>query len=266
MKINKLRGGRAIFPGVMGILVVLTLTMPLVQGAVETRNLLVNGNFEERGNPPPGWTIKTSAGTSYAMSSKALNGKEALKISLPVPGQVHLTSNPVPVSGGDNYLLTFWYRAAGMSTKGNAYDGAGSYFRIIWQDATGKPIRRDGVALPYGAVADYRPATFTAVAPPQARAVRVVGNFYLTPKYKGPATVIYVDDVRLMKLAPLSIPAGAKKWEYLYRKHGSGLKIVKDKDAAEGQAVLATLGQVKNYVGLTWGQYTRDRLCLDKQL
>ncbi len=71
--------------------------------------------------------------------------------------------------------------------------------------------------------------------------------------------MIYVDDIRLMKLSKLSIPAGAKQWEYLDRKHGSGLQIVKDKDAAEGKAVLAEPGKVKKYVGLTWGQYTREQ-------
>jgi hypothetical protein len=146
-----------------------------------------------------------------------------------------------------------------MSTKGNAADGAASDFYLIWQDATGKQIGRGPCYLPYGAVADYRPATFTAQAPSAAREVRVVGIFRVTPRYKGPETVIYVDDVRLMKLSRFSIPAGAKKWEYLYRKQGSGLKIVKDKDAAEGKAVLAALGRAKKYVGLTWGEYTKEQ-------
>ncbi|MBU4285682.1 MAG: hypothetical protein KKD76_02130, partial [Verrucomicrobia bacterium] len=77
--------------------------------------------------------------------------------------------------------------------------------------------------------------------------------------YKGPPAAIYVDNVRLMKLSGLSVPTDARKWEYPRRMEVGGVKIVEDKDAAEGKAALAEFGKVKDGTPLIFGPYTREQ-------
>ncbi|MCL5674925.1 MAG: hypothetical protein M1501_04195 [Candidatus Omnitrophica bacterium] len=240
---------------------VLFISFSFVHADVLTQNLLQNGDFGKAGIPLPGWSINLSPGESYKLTSDVVIGKKALEIDLPVAGNADVISAPSPVSGGASYLLIFWYHANGMSTKGWTYQGCNSYCSIIWQDAGGKEIKNTNavVGLPYGSVKYYQPATFTTTAPERAVKVIVSFNIGVGKEYKGPPTSIFIDDIRLMKLTKVSIPVKPEKWVYLHRNLSAGLKMVEDKNAEHGQAIMAAPGVTPKYTGLTWGQYTKDQ-------
>ena len=225
---------------------------------VITQNLIQNGDFVKTGIPLPGWTINLSYGERYKLTSDSVM-KKALEITMPVAGSATVISSPGSVSGGAFYLLTFWYHANGMSTKGETYQGCNAYVSIIWKNKTGKEIKNTGFGLPYGPIKDYQPATFTAAAPEGAVKVVITFNLEIGEQYKGPTTSIFIDDVRLMKLTKISIPVKAKKWIYLQRELTAGLKIVKDKDAEQKRAIISIPDVTPQYTTLTGGRFTNDQ-------
>jgi len=254
---NIIRRWGSVLGRALGVAVILALTAPVLQAAVETKNLFQNGDFEEAGTPPPGWIIKAPAGTSYEFSSKTISGKQALKLTAPVPGSIEVSSEPVPVSGGEDYLFTCWFQSEGQTNREEGYQ---SGLGLVWLDESGRyAVRRDSTSPGYGLQTDYLPITWTATAPPNAYKVQVSGGLTVSKDYKGPTAVIYLDDVRLMKLSRPSIPADARKWEYPGRMENGGVKIVEDKDAAGGKAAFAELGKVKNGIPLIFGPYTREQ-------
>ncbi|MHB9025555.1 MAG: carbohydrate binding domain-containing protein [Armatimonadota bacterium] len=226
---------------------------------VDPRNLMRNGDFEEAGTPIPGWTPTVAAGVSYETTPTAITGKQALKVTLPTPGRASILSDPCTVTAGEEYLLTFWYRADGMSTKGGAWDGCASTLHLVWLDAAGKTLKQSLFAQPYGPVAEYSMATFKAAAPPTAVQVRCRIDAFTTKEYTGPPTILYYDQIRLAKLARVVMPAAPQQWSYLHHRYYAGMQQVADPDASQGQAVLAEVGKARKYAGLTWGQYTGDQ-------
>ena len=244
----------------LSLLVLLTMarSTPGAAGPVDTHNLIRNGDFEARGRFP-GWTPQARTQAIYAPTLDALTGRRALRIAVPTPGDGVVTSDPFPVSAGSDYLLTFWYRAEGMSTKGSTFDGCSAGMNVLWDDASGKQVGAHLCALPYGAVPDYRVATRRLTAAAGAARARVQMYASVRKAYKGPPTVVFIDQVRLTKIAEARVHADAQRWEYLHRRSGSGLQIVPDKDAVKGEAVLAAVGKANKNAGLTWGQYTSDQ-------
>ena len=243
----------AVLVGLLG-----ALSLPAAAGPVDTHNLIRNGDFEEPGELPA-WTPQAGTQATYSTTSNALTGRRALKIAVPTPGNGVITSAPCRVSSGSDYLLTFWYRAEGMSTKGRAYEGCSADMYILWEDGTGKQVGRDLCSLLYGPVPDYRAATYTMGAPAGAAQARLQMCASVGREYKGPPTAVFVDQVRLMKIARTTPAAHPQRWEYLNRKRGSGLQIVPDKDAVKSEAVLAAVGRADKNAGLTWGQYTPEQ-------
>ena len=238
------------------IAVLLAIPVPAAHAAEGTKNLVRNGDFEQPGVPPPGWRVNASKGETCDLVSDAMTGRNALRISLPVTGHVTVMSDPCAVTAGDHYLLTFWYRADGMSTKGSHYDGCYANAYILWQDASGKSVASSLASLPYGPVKDYRAATFTAAAPPGADRAVLRYAAAVGKDYRGPATVLFLDQVRLMKLPKVSIPDDAQKWEYVPRRVRAGLQAAHDKHAAQGQAIVARVGTTRKGVPLTYGPDT----------
>ncbi|HEY3397596.1 MAG TPA: hypothetical protein VGM19_08060 [Armatimonadota bacterium] len=244
------------------ILTLLALLCGLPVGAnspVDTHNLLRNGDFEEGGAPPPGWTPASGSGAAYQTTPQAFTGLRALQVSFPQPSNASLLSDPAPVEAGQYYLLTFWYRAEGMSTKGGTYDGCTSVVYLLWSDASGKQIGQSGYSLPYGPVADFTPGTYLASAPPGATTVRCRLDSSVSADYHGPATAIYYDVIRLVKVAPAVTPPSPRRWTYTSRQPGSGVELVDDPEALQGKAALAQAGKVAKWVALTWGEYTPDQ-------
>ncbi|MBI4025891.1 MAG: hypothetical protein HY360_12975 [Verrucomicrobia bacterium] len=250
---------KTLFAGTIAVAVLLVFRASWMCAAVETRNLICNGDFEEAGASPPGWETEASEGESFSLVTDALTGNRALKISMPVVGNATVTSQPFAVTAGEDYLLTFWYRADGMSAKGGNYDGCAAGCWIVWQDPEEKELGRTLSNLPYGPVPDYRASTFTATAPEGAASAFLKYGVNVGQDYKGPATSLFIDQVRWMKLSKGSIPADAPKWEYLSRMLCSGLKFVADREAAQGQAIVAEVGKANKNSLLTWGQYTSEQ-------
>ncbi len=242
------------------LLLVLAGLFPAWAGTpVDPHNLLPNGDFEQAGLPPAQWWPSAAPGVDYTLTDDALCGKQALKLTFAQAGNASIHSDPAPVVGGQDYLLTFWYRADGMSAKGSQYDGCAAVAYLQWLDDAGKPLKNSQFGLPYGAVADYRCATCVMPAPAGATKAVFRLDVGVGKVYHGPQTSVYLDGVRLAKLAPPVMPATPKRWTYLNRQDGSGLRIVPDPDAEKGVAAFAEVGKVKNYVGLTWGQYTSEQ-------
>lgn len=226
---------------------------------VDPHNLLPNGDFEEAGIPPAHWRPTAAAGVDYTLTDDALCGTQALKIACAQAGGASIQSDPAPVAGGTDYLLTFWYRADGMSTKGWQYDGCSAVTIVQWLDNAGNTLKNTKLGLPYGAEAVYRNATCVIPAPAGAAKALFRLDVGIGKEYRGPPTVVYLDGVRLAKLAPPVMPASPKRWTYLNRKDGNDLRIVPDPDAEGGVASFAEAGKVKDNVLLTWGQYTSDQ-------
>jgi len=225
-------------------------------GPVRTRNLIPNGDFENRGK----WKAQPGTSATYKATSNALTGRQALKIAVPTPGDGIILSAPCHVLGGNEYLLTFWYRAEGMSTKGRSFDGCSAGVNILWLGVSGKQLGQELCSLPYGPVPDYRAVTYRTTAPARAVRARVRIDAIVREQYKGPPTAVFVDQVRLMMLAETAPPdPDARRWQYLSRRSGSGLQLVPDADAAKGEAVLAVVGKATRNIGLTWGQYTSEQ-------
>ena len=223
--------------------------------AVETANLLRNGDFEEAGTPPPGWRYQPGAGESCELTADCLTGKQGLRMSLPVAGTASVTSEPAAVTGGQDYLLTFWYHAQGMSAKPNrSYDGCDAGCNVFWQDAAGKQIGSDLSGLPYGPVADYQASTYTLTAP--AGAAQATLRFYadVGAQYKGPPTALFFDQVRLMHVTATPAPAGAPQWVHAEHDEYAGEKIIDDPQAQGGRATLAPVG-CRPYTPLTGGHF-----------
>jgi uncharacterized membrane protein len=238
---------------------VLSLPGSTARAAVDPMNLVRNGDFEEPGMPPPGWKIEVPSGGSFDLAPRALTGSRALRISMPVAGNATATSDPCTVAAGEDYLLTFWYRADGMSAKGSSFDGCTANCYILWQDATGKDLGNTLCCLPYGPVPDYGVCTFTATAPDGAARASIRFPFGVGQEYKGPATALFLDEVRLMKLSKPAVPSNAEKWEYAPRYLYLGMKLVEDRDASKGTALVAELGQAGMYATLAGGQYGGDQ-------
>ena len=226
--------------------------------SVDPRNLVRNGDFEASGMPPPGWIIKTPEGASSELVANALTGAQALKITLPVAGSATVTTEPIAVTNGEAFLLTFWHRADGMSVSG-AREGCDAGCVLVWMDAKGRAVGRTSSPLNYRPVPYYSPATLTATAPAGAVTVSFEFWFRVGPEYKGPPSAQFIDQVRLMRLSKLYIPPKARTWTYLNRMLAGGLQFVPDPEAAEGQAIVAPLATAAKNATLTWGQYTKDQ-------
>jgi hypothetical protein len=234
---------------------VLACVVAGAHASVDPKNLVRNGDFEEPGSPPPGWKIEAGAGEGWDLSPDALTGKQALRLSLPVAGSVTATSDPCSVIGGDDYLLTFWGRGDGAKKGG----GQATCY-VIWQDAAGKDLGTLTVTS-NGPTPDYGVCTYTLTAPATAVGALVRFTAGLGGDYQGPPTAFYFDQTRLMHLSPRTIPAGAKTWQYLCRQLSTGLQMVEDKDAEQGQAIMAQVGVATPHgMPLTWGQYTREQI------
>ena len=168
------------------LLVMLIFLTIMAYAAVETKNLLRNGDFEESGTPLPGWKINTSPGESYELTSNALTGKNALKISLPVAGGTQPQyPTRVDVTPGEDYLFTYWGRGDG-GTKGHSYDGCYAivilYGRMrmekIWEFFN-RPCLTAGT--------DYRAVTYVRLQRRQApQSPWLIYIFILGKDYKGP--------------------------------------------------------------------------------
>ncbi|MHB9024157.1 MAG: glutamine amidotransferase [Armatimonadota bacterium] len=238
------------------LLVLLTVQMvllvPSAHAAVEPKNLLRNGDFEEAGMPPSGWKIDVAKGVEYSLSPDALTGQKALKLSVPVPGNVGVVSDPCPVTAGDPYLFTYWYHTDGITGKGFVR----FYTYLIWQDAAGKDIGSEFFEAPNMAVADYR--VFSTTVPALPNAARVVTKFMaiVGADYAGQPCAFYVDQVRLMHLSAPTIPPNAQQWVYTGRMPSDTLILVADKDAVQGEALLATVGS-GGY--MTFGPYSMEQ-------
>ena len=220
---------------------------------VDTKNLVRNGDFEEAAMPPPGWKIVASAGEGCTYSPDALTGKQALKFSLPVAGNVSATSDPCPVTGGEDYLLTFWGRGDGEKKNGGT-----SYCYLQWLDAGGKDLGNNMVTY-NSPTPDYGVCTYTIPAPATATQAVIRLSASLGDKYTGPPTAFLFDQVRLMHLSAPTVPAQAQTWQWLNRQLRTGLNMVDDPDAAQGQAIRAELGVSVVGSPLTWGQYTTEQ-------
>jgi hypothetical protein len=219
-------------------------------GLVNPINLLRNGDFEETAFPPPGWTIAASTGESCGYSTDALTGKQALRFSLPVAGNVTATSDPCPVTGGEDYLLTFWSRG-----DGDKKEGGKSYCYLQWLDAAGKSLSNT-LVTDNAPVPDYGVCTYTIPAPATATQAVIRLSAGLGDKYTGPPTAFLFDQVRLMHLDPPLVPPKAQTWQWLNRQLRTGLRMVPDPDAEQGQAIVAEPGVSVVGSPLTWGQYT----------
>ncbi|MDD5705691.1 MAG: glutamine amidotransferase [Kiritimatiellae bacterium] len=130
---------------------------------------------------------------------------------------------------------------------------------MSWQDAKGKELG-SLACHSYGPQPDYRAVTFAMTAPVGAAAAVLKYAANVGRDCKGPeATAFFIDQVRLTKLAKVSIPADAPKWEYLNRVLQSGLKLADDKDAANGQAIIAEQGAISKNTVLAFGPYTKEQ-------
>jgi hypothetical protein len=130
---------------------------------------------------------------------------------------------------------------------------------LLWEDAAGKQIGSDLSGLPYGHIAEYEASTYTVTAP--AGAAQVALRFYgdVGAQYKGPPTAFFLDQVRLLHLAPVSMPVQPEKWEYSYHEEYPGLHVIDDPEAAGGHAMLAPVGEAKAYIPMTGGRYTFEQ-------
>ncbi|MDD5705685.1 MAG: glutamine amidotransferase [Kiritimatiellae bacterium] len=238
----------------IAVAIQLTIPLPDAWAAVETNNLLRNGDFEEAGTPPPGWQIEASQGESYALSSNALTGKNALKMSLPMAGgTVTASSEPCAVIPGEEYLFTCWCRGDGAKEGGTLC----SY--IEWQDATGRTLASVMTSAYNPPVPDYRAITRVLTAPADAAKALVRYRCNVGQARKAPTAAFFIDQVRLMKVSAISIPAHPQKWEYVNRTPSSGLRVVADKDAAQGQSLVAESGTTAKNTVLGFGPYTQDQ-------
>ena len=116
--------------------VVLLFTASSAWAVVDTQNLVRNGDFEEPGSVPPGWKIVGPGASGCTLTTDALTGKNALKLSLPASGSVTVSGDAVAVSAGTDYLITYWGRAEGPK------DGGTLTASLVWQDDHGKELSR----------------------------------------------------------------------------------------------------------------------------
>jgi hypothetical protein len=117
-------------------------------------NLLTNPDFETADDQaqPVAWTVTaTPAGTAkFGLDQQVfLAGKAALKAEVPDTGTAAVRCQPVPVEGGQWYLVSAGYRSEGFGERGK-YSGVDSYVAITWNDASGKQIGSSpGISFPY---------------------------------------------------------------------------------------------------------------------
>ncbi|OHB82521.1 MAG: hypothetical protein A2V98_17825 [Planctomycetes bacterium RBG_16_64_12] len=170
--------------------------------------------------------------------TQAKHGAQSLKIGLPAESRAAATSPPAPVRGGQDYLLSFWYRCEGFSETGN-YAGVNLQYVVNWLDAEKKPVGAGGMGLSYGAVPEWRFMTRMYLSPQEAAFVAL--TFPMSVNDKGRPSRFWLDDVQL-RAWPGEPKPGAKTWVFrvadgtyqqdLFRR-------VADDDTATGFAVLA---------------------------
>ncbi len=239
------------FATMIAMAVPLLLLFSGARAAIEATNLLRNGDFEAPDMPPPGWRINALP-EFCELTPLALTGKQALKLKLPSPGTITVQSDPCPVAAGDAYAYTCWYRTDGLSGKGLVR----CYVDLVWQNAAGNNIGSCSGEMPNGPVPDYRVATSTELAPPGAVTALLKFTAVVGSDYTRHDCAFYLDQVRLMHLSAPVIPPNAPKWSYTGRMPSDSLKLVPDKDAAQGEVLLAAVG-ASGY--LSYGPYSMEQ-------
>jgi hypothetical protein len=117
-------------------------------------NLLSNPDFEIAGDRglPKDWTVTADpAGSArFGLDRQVfLTGKAALRVEVPDSGAAVVRSKPVPVEGGQWYLVSVGYRTTGFGERGK-YSGVDSYVGVAWNDAAGKSLGTSpGISFPY---------------------------------------------------------------------------------------------------------------------
>lgn len=117
-------------------------------------NLLTNPDYETAGDQglPVAWTVTATPPGSVTFSLDPqvfLVGKAALKAEVPDTGAATVRCQPVPVAGGQWYLVSVGYRSTGFGERGK-YSGVDSSVAVTWQDAGGKQIGSSpAISFPY---------------------------------------------------------------------------------------------------------------------
>ncbi|MHB9024113.1 MAG: hypothetical protein ACYC7E_08045 [Armatimonadota bacterium] len=130
-------------------------------------NLAYNGSFE--GGLTAWTTDVTGGGAVSADTAQHQDGSQSLKLDLPTPGSASATSTAVTVSGGRDFLLTFWYRTAGANgSETPAVD-------VKWFNGGGSEITpASHIALPTGEQLNWTSVTRRVSPPSGAASAKVV--------------------------------------------------------------------------------------------
>lgn len=180
-------------------------------------NLVANPGFEISGTGglPVNWTITPSAADCAQVSldgTDALEGKQALMISIPESGSVRVLSKPVPVEGGKQYLFTIAFRSEGFAPKG--YAGVEGATNFQWLDAEGKAVSQSGgVGFPYTASPWDLRDTFTQ-APSNATRVVISIGFSNSSKSVAKQVIpskLWLDAIQLRCYTPPPTPEWATR-------------------------------------------------------
>jgi hypothetical protein len=156
-----------------------------------------NGSFE---GGLTAWTTATNGGGAVsADTAQHQDGAQSLKLDLPTPGSASATSSTITVSGGRDFLLTFYYRTQGSNTSVTpAAD-------VRWYNSGGTEITpATHIALPTGELLTWTALT-QRVSPPSGTASAKVA-FSLTGA-SGSAYALWIDQSTVYQDANL-LPNG----------------------------------------------------------
>jgi hypothetical protein len=225
-------------------LVVLALTTLLAAGAALAQfpeSVLPNGDFEEG---LTGWTPSVNDAKKLGVAvtvdeTQAKHGAKSLKITLPGgPSGASVGSPASPVQGGQQYLVTLYFRSEGFSDT-NLYAGVNLQYVLTWLDADKKAVGGGGAGLAYGAVKDWSFRCTLYRAPANAAFLAI--SFNMSCDEQGRASSAWFDRVQVRPWPEQALPA-VKTWTYpvfegafdrdLFRR-------VADDDTATGFAVIA---------------------------
>lgn len=135
--LTRLADGRGI-DAVGGYSIAASAGVPLVR---ESLDLLTDPGFENEGEGWEGIREEVSIVTAPVRS-----GVRALQAKLPEDGEPLVIETEAPVTGGATYTASGWIRTRGIVTQ----PAEPSHIVLVWEDPTGRELRRDYVGLVRG--------------------------------------------------------------------------------------------------------------------